>query len=224
MARFNRDEYDNFLIANNVVGFFEKPITLKSGRISNWYANCRNLQNTVGALDKVSQFILDFVDDIGIEYDYFYGVPDGITKLGTILNYLKGKADDDDNMPVVIGRKTPKPHGAAKDRYFIGPVKEGDKVIVLEDVTTTGGSMLESIGQLKEANVEIVAALGLMNRCEKRDDGKSVAEKVEEYGFKYYNLSDALRMLPKVAADISEDGKKELVAYFDKYGVDKLEF
>ncbi|MBN2423131.1 hypothetical protein JXB41_07960 [Candidatus Woesearchaeota archaeon] len=226
MAEFNKQEYDNFLMENNVVGFFDKPITLKSGRISNWYANCRDLQNFLKPIEKLTDFILAYIREKNIEFDYFYAVPDGVTKLGAILNYKKGKSDNNEKMPIVIGRKTPKEHGAPKDKYFIGPVNDGDKVIVLEDVTTTGGSLLTSIAQLKEAGVNIVAALGLVNRMEKRDDGKSVKEKVEENGFPYYNLSDAFSLLPKAAekANISEEVKKDVESYFDKYGVEKFKF
>ena len=41
MKRFSQAEFNDFILRNKVIGFFEEPITLKSGRISNWYVNLR---------------------------------------------------------------------------------------------------------------------------------------------------------------------------------------
>ena len=40
---FDQHMFDEFVLNNGVIGFFEKPITLKSGRKSNWYVNWRNV-------------------------------------------------------------------------------------------------------------------------------------------------------------------------------------
>lgn len=54
---------------------------------------------------------------------------------------------------MVVGRGNPKEHGDPKDKYFIGPAKENDRVIVIEDVTTTGGSLIDTIKHLQESNI-----------------------------------------------------------------------
>ena len=224
MAEFNQEEYNKFLIENNVIGFFEEPVTLKSGRISNWYANCRYLLDKVGVIDKITDFVLAFSDDKGISADYFYGVPEGATKLAVILNYKKGKLDNNENQALVIGRGKPKEHGDPKDKYFIGPVKERDKVIVMEDVTTTGGSLLDTIKHLQESNIEIVAAIGLVNRMEKRDDGKSVEKVINELNVSYFALGNSIDLLP-MARDISKPSDSvlgEVEKYFDQYGIEPL--
>ena len=219
---FDQEEYNKFLIENNVIGFFDEPITLKSGRISNWYANCRNLLDRVGVIDRLTDFVLAFADEKGLTADYFYGVPEGATKLGLVLNYKKGKTNPD--QVLVIGRGRPKDYGAPKDRFFIGPIKQGDKVIVIEDVTTTGGSLLNTIKQLKEAGINIVAAIGLVNRMEKRDDGKSVKQAVEELDVPYLNIGDSTELLPlaRDSAKPSESVIEEVEKYFDKYGIKSL--
>ena len=224
MAGFNQEEYNKFLIENNVIGFFEEPVTLKSGRISNWYVNCRYLLDEVGVIDKLTDFVLAFSDDKGISADYFYGVPEGATKLAVILSYKIGKLDNNENQALVIGRGKPKEHGDPKDRYFIGPVKERDKVIVIEDVTTTGGSLIDTIKHLQESNIEAVAAIGLVNRMEKRDDGKSVEQVINELNVPYFSMGNSMELLPMARDDSkpSDSVLEEVEKYFDQYGIEPL--
>jgi len=47
MAKFNQEKFNQFILENKVVGFFEEPITLKSGRLSHWYVNWRNVAEDV---------------------------------------------------------------------------------------------------------------------------------------------------------------------------------
>ncbi|UCC40591.1 MAG: hypothetical protein JSV96_03865 [Candidatus Aminicenantes bacterium] len=224
MRAFNQEEYNKFLIENDVIGFFDEPITLKSGRISNWYANCRNLLDRVGVIDKVTDFVLAFADEKSISADYFYGVPEGATKLAVILNYKKGKLDDNEDQALVIGRGKPKEHGNPKDKYFIGPAREGDKVVVLEDVTTTGGSLIDTVKHLQESNIEVVGAIGLVNRMEKRDDGKSVENIINELDVPYFAMGNSIDLLPMArdASNPSASVLEEVEKYFDRYGIESL--
>ncbi len=224
MRGFDQAEYNEFLIQNKVIGFFEEPITLKSGRVSPWYANCRDLLSRVGLIDRLTDFVLAFSAEKGISADYFYGVPEGATKLAVVLNYKKGKLDDNENQALVIGRGKPKAHGDPKDKYFIGPAEEGDKVIVIEDVTTTGSSLIDTIKHLQESNVEVVAAIGLVNRMEKRDDGKSVEQVMNELNVSYLAIGDSTELLPMARDTLkpSDSVLAEVEKYFDKYGVEPL--
>jgi orotate phosphoribosyltransferase len=229
-TNFNEEEFNKFIIENDVVGFFETPITLKSGRQSYWYANCRNLSNSFKLISKTAEFLLQFLKKEMIEFDYIYGVPEGATKLAIIANYKIGEGKFNSNVrpehKIIMGRGMPKTHGAPKDKYFIGEIKEGDKVLVLEDVTTTGGSLLKTIKQLKEANVEIVGAIGIVNRMEKRDDGKSVEEAVNELGVPYFAMSHSILLLPmaKDKYSPSPETLKQVEFGFDKHGLRELKF
>ena len=224
MKGFEQAEYNEFLVENKVIGFFEEPITLKSGRVSPWYANCRDLLGRVGLIDKLTDFVLAFSAEEGVSADYFYGVPEGATKLAVILNYKKGKLDHNDNQVLIIGRGKPKEHGDPKDKYFIGPVKEKDRVIIIEDVTTTGSSLIDTIKHLQESNIEVVAAIGLVNRMEKRDDGKAVERAVGELNVSYFAMGNSTELLP-LARDVlkpSDPVLEEVEKYFDQYGIEAL--
>ncbi|MCX8147090.1 MAG: hypothetical protein N3D84_01335, partial [Candidatus Woesearchaeota archaeon] len=145
---FDQKRFDEMIIKNSVVGIKLEPFKLKSGRLSHWYANCRILSDSYSLIDQTASFVVDFIKDKGIKCDYVYGVPAGATKLAVVINYKLGQHNP--QQKIVIGREVPKDHGDPRDRYFIGPVKEGDKVAVLEDVTTTGGSLGTAIKSLIE--------------------------------------------------------------------------
>lgn len=218
---FNQEEYNQFLLEKGVVGFFEEPITLKSGRISNWYANFRSSTATVGDLDRLATQVLAFIKDKGLEFDYFLGVPDGMTPLGMILNYKRATKQNNPEHPIILLRHTPKDHGDPKDRYSVGPLNPGAKVIVIEDITTTGGSLISTLERLKDIGIVVVAAISLFNRMEVRDDQLSVEGKLNQMGVAYHAISDAYQMLPLVAKhdNVPENQLSKTEEYFQQYGI-----
>ncbi|MFX1553708.1 MAG: hypothetical protein ACFFBV_07250, partial [Promethearchaeota archaeon] len=94
------------------------------------------------------------------------------------------------------------------------------ETIILEDVTTTGGSLINTIKKLRELNIEIIAAIGLTNRNELRDDGKNVKEIILEENVPYYAMSNAIDLLPNL--NMSEDMAKNIEEYFNKYGTEQI--
>ncbi len=225
MGVFNKEKFNSFVLDNNVIGFFKEPIKLKSGRMSNWYANWRDIAEDAFLLEKLAGYVLAFTNGLGLEPDCFYGVPEGATKLG-ILTQHKWAKESLDYAPgshvLPMGRGKPKDHGAPKDKYFVGQPK--GKVIILEDVTTTGGSLLSTIDALKEAGITVIAALGITNRMELRDDKQSVKQAVEAKGIPYYALSDAFQLLPEVYKRLKpgEEIAKAIEKEFQEFGVEKL--
>lgn len=224
---FVQKKFNEFVVENNIVGFFDKPITLKSGRISNWYVNWRNACEDAFLLDKLSDFVLSFVKQKRLNVNTFFGVPEGATKLAVICQFKMAKRDPrlkKGKYIVSMGRGKPKTHGELKDRFFLG-VPQG-RVVVIEDVTTTGSSLLNTIDFLKKSNINIVAAIGLTNRMEKTDTGKSVLQLVKQKKVKYYQMSSAIELIKEVnnSNPIKSETKQKLVEYFEKYGVKKLVF
>ncbi len=220
---FNQEEFNEFVLEKNIIKIREKPIKLSSRRKSSWYVNWR--VNDVFLMDQISQFVLDYAEDCELEPDCFYGVPEGATRLGILTQYKYAALSDNygkGSHPLPMGRGKPKKHGIPKDRYFVGEPK--GKVVVLEDVTTTGFSALETLENLRETGSDVIGVISLTNRMERtpipgKDDAKIVEsyekmfEKVtgEKYekemsvedamlkaGIPYYSLSDAKNLLPLV--------------------------
>lgn len=158
--------YDDFIIDHQIMKVFEKPIVLKSGALSQLYINWRQAGDSPHILDQTADFILEFCKNNGLTPDCFFGVPEGATKLGIITSYKWAAAHfkmKSNQGFIPMGRGKIKDHGDPKDRYYIG-LPEGKKTIVIEDVTTTGNSLIQCIDQLLDDGIEVLAAITLTNR------------------------------------------------------------
>ncbi|MCK4480678.1 MAG: hypothetical protein KAV01_09135 [Candidatus Lokiarchaeota archaeon] len=218
-----KENFYNFIVNNNIIGLFREPIKLKSGRLSFWYINWRNIASDVFLLDKLTDYIFLYINYLGLNPKCFYGVPEGATKIGIITQYKWAKNQENYKSGAYIlsmGRGKQKEHGDPKDRFFLG-VPNGETVII-EDVTTTGDSLVNAIKKLRELNVKIIAAIGLTNRNELRDDRKSVKEIILENDVQYYAMSNAFDLLPKL--EITKEIADHIEAYFKKYGTNRIKF
>jgi orotate phosphoribosyltransferase len=225
MQPFQQDEFNRFILDNGVYGFFEKPITLKSGRTSHFYANWRTVVEDVWLTEKLVDFVIRFVRSQGLVVDTFFGVPEGATKLGVLTQYTWARRQPGygrGSHALAMGRAKPKEHGAARDRFFVG-VPRG-RILLLEDVTTTGGSSLGMLAGLQEAGLDVIGLLSLTNRMETRDDGRSVREAVSEQGVAFLNMSTALDILPEAFRRLQPgvDIARAIEAEFRQYGVEPL--
>ncbi|MBN2432510.1 MAG: hypothetical protein JXQ27_13620 [Acidobacteria bacterium] len=225
MQPFAQDEFNRFILDNGVYGFFETPITLKSGRTSHFYANWRTVVEDVWLTEKLVRFVIRFVEAQDLAVDTFFGVPEGATKLGVLTQYTWARRRPDygrGSHALAMGRAKPKEHGAARDRYFVGTPR--GRVLLLEDVTTTGASSLSMLDGLQEAGLDVVGLLSLTNRMETRDDGKSVRQAVEEKGVAFYNMSTALELLPAAYRQLQPAANiaRAIEAEFARYGVEPL--
>ncbi len=235
---FSRKIFDSFIIDNNVVGFFEKPISLKSGRESSWYINWRTVSEDAFLLDQLSDFLLGFIYSLVADGkipdpDTVYGVPEGASKLGILTQYKLAKKSPffgKGSHVISMGRGKTKEHGDPKDRSFLGIPK--GKTIVVEDVTTTGGSLLSALSALIEMDVNVICAIGLTDRMERCLNGLSVSEAIRQFGeeqkmrIEYYSLTNAgsfiLEAIKKLNPSISilERLKEE----FDKHSLASINF
>jgi len=196
---FSQEEFNNFILENKVIKYFEEPIRLRSGKLSHWYFNWRDIADDVFLLDKLTGYIIDFTKDLGLKPDCFYGVPEGATKIGLFAQERWAKSSLEygrGSHSLPMGRGKPKRHGIPKDRNFIGEPK--GKTIILEDVTTTGKSLIKAIDSLIETDAVVIAAYGLTNWMETGKDGKSVEEIIQERGIPFYYMSNAYELVPRM--------------------------
>lgn len=225
MGAFNRESFNEFVLYHNVIGFSEQPLKLKSGRTSHWYADWSKVTGYVFQLEQLTEYIIAFTHDLGLQPDCFYGVPEGATKLGMITQYNWAKLSPNYapySHILPMGRERPKEPEASKEKYFVGEPR--GKTILLENVTTTGSSLLAMIDSLTEAEIPIIAAISLTDRMELRDDGQSVQKAIESKKILYFALSNALKLLPEAYQRLNpgERVAKAIEEEFEKYGVEKL--
>ncbi len=193
--------FADFVLQNEVIGFFDQPITLKSGRQSHFYVNWRRASNDAFLLDTLTDFLADFIEDQELPCETLYGVPEGATKTAVIAAFKLAKRSPHYKMgshTISMGRAKPKPHGDPADRFFIGAPKAG--VFILEDTVTTGLSLFQCLDQLVEAGISVKGVIALTDRCEMRDDGFTAAQYLQKHyegKISYHPLSRAPDLLAK---------------------------
>ena len=188
---FNQQAFNEFILTNGIIKTFDEPITLKSGKKSNLYVNWRTASEDAYLMDQLTDFVLAFAADHQIQPDTFFGVAEGATKLGVLTQFkyaMRNTAKKGD-YTLAMGRAKPKEHGDPKDRYFVGAPK--GTICVLEDVTTTGGSLIDCIKGLQAMGHTITAAIGLTNQNDTLDGHANVADAIHELNVAYLEMSSA---------------------------------
>ena len=202
--------FEEFLIEHGVLAFHEKPVTFKSGIQSRWYINCRRLSQTLPLLDEAAEYVVAFLKEQKLiaNIDAVIGVPEGATELGNAVSRLliREKLLSSDKLYFI--RVRPKEHGDPANRFWVnGNVPS--KVIVLEDVTTTGGSAVYFAQSLREANTQVQAVVGLVNRLHSVN-GKTVLELFADVGIPYHSLTTAEKLLTPFLNTFPEEARKEV--------------
>jgi orotate phosphoribosyltransferase len=131
----------------------EGDFTLASGRRSNWYLDARQVTFRGDCLETVGRAVLEAVE--GLVFDAVGGLTLGADPVALAVAAVSGKR-------AFAVRKKAKGHGAGG--RMAGPVRPGDRVLVVDDAVTTGGSTLAAIDAVVEYGGEVVAAACLLDR------------------------------------------------------------
>jgi len=165
------------LIIEKAFKYSEEPVfKLVSGRMSTYYFNCKAVTLYPEGMYLIGNLIFDMIKNLDIK-----GIggltlgADPIAYAVAYTSYLKGKS-----IEAFIVRKTPKSHGTIQ--WIEGNIKKGDKVVIVDDVITTGKSTIEAITRSKEAGLEIVKVIALIDR---QEGGR---EAVEALGYKLISI------------------------------------
>jgi orotate phosphoribosyltransferase len=131
----------------------EEPFQLTSGGWSHDYVDGKYAVATGEALRLASQAVVDVV---GPDFDVVGGPTMGADALAHGVALLSGKA-------WFSVRKEPKGHG--RGSWIEGArLVDGQRAVVVEDVVSTGGSLLKAVARLRELGVDVVAATALLDR------------------------------------------------------------
>lgn len=134
--------------------------TLASGKKSTYYLDGKQITLHSAGLKLVSEGLLDLLE--GVEYAAIGGMSIGADPIvGGVLTAAAARGKSLDGFLV---RKEPKGHGTKK--YIEGPVQPGAKVVVIDDVVTTGGSSLEAVERIVEFGCEVICVVGIVDRKE----------------------------------------------------------
>jgi orotate phosphoribosyltransferase len=160
------------LIIEKAFKYSEEPaFKLVSGRMSNYYFNSKAVTSHPEGMYIIGNIIFDLIKDLNIK-----GIggltlgADPIAYAVAYTSYLKGKP-----IEAFVARKMPKSHGTMQ--WIEGNVTKGDRVIIVDDVITTGKSTIEAITRAKGAGLEIAKVIALIDR---QEGGR---EAIEELGY-----------------------------------------
>ncbi len=182
MERY-KEEFIEFMVESDVLKFGD--FTLKSGRKSPFFMNA-GAYVTGSQLSRLGEYYATAIhENYGDDFDVLFGpaykgIPIAVV---TAVAYerLYGK-----EVRYCSDRKEEKDHGADKGSFLGYVPQDGDRVVMIEDVTTSGKSMEETVPKVRSAaDVEIVGLMVSLNRMEVGLGGKVSAldEIKERYGF-----------------------------------------
>lgn len=220
-----KQEFIEFMVESDVLKFGE--FTLKSGRKSPFFMNA-GAYVTGSQLHKLGQYYAKAIHDhYGDDFDVLFGpaykgIPIGVATC-IAFSELYGK-----EIKYCSNRKEAKDHGDAG--ILLGsPIKDGDKIVIIEDVTTSGKSIEETFPIIKaQGNVEILGLMVSLNRMEKgRDGDKSALDEIKEkYGFDanaIVSMADVVEHLYNRECNgkvvIDDNIKAAIDKYYEQYGV-----
>ncbi|MFA5087701.1 MAG: orotate phosphoribosyltransferase [Candidatus Omnitrophota bacterium] len=162
--------------------FFKEKITLSSGKESDYYLDARRVTLSAEGAYLSAKIILDMVKDEDL--DAIGGPTLGADPIVGAIAVLSYQARNPLNTFII--RKSPKAHG--KQQQVEGPLlRKGAKVVLIDDVATTGQAFLQSLDVLKSAGVTASKAVCLVDR------GEGAREALAQRGcelLSIYNASD----------------------------------
>lgn len=149
------------LLLEKAFKYSEEPVfKLVSGRMSNYYFNCKAVTLHPEGMHLIGNIIFGMIQDSDAK-----GIggltlgADPIADAVAYTSYLKGRPFE-----AFVVRKSAKPHGTMQ--WIEGNIKGGDKVVIVDDVITTGKSTIEAIDKAREAGLDIVRVIALVDRQE----------------------------------------------------------
>jgi len=161
------------LIFEKTFKYSEEPVfRLVSGRMSNYYFNCKAVTLHPEGMYLIGNMIFEMIKESRVK-----GIggltlgADPIANAVAYTSFLK-KAP----IEAFVVRKTAKAHGTMQ--WIEGNITGGDRVVIVDDVITTGKSTIEAINRANEAGLDIVKVIALVDR---QEGGK---ENIEALGFK----------------------------------------
>ena len=220
-----KQEFIEFMVASDVLKFGE--FTLKSGRTSPFFMNA-GAYVTGEQLKRLGEYYARAIhDNFGLDFDVVFGpeykgIPLAVVTAIALFE-LYGK-----EVRYCCNRKEVKDHGADAGNLLGAELADGDRVVMVEDVTTSGKSIDETHPILKAAaDVEVKGLIVSLNRMEVGRDGVVTAQREIErrYGFPVASIVSMAEVTEHLLnrevggrVVIDDDVKARLDAYYERYG------
>ena len=221
-----KKEFIEFMVESQVLKFGE--FTLKSGRKSPFFMNA-GAYVTGSQLRRLGQYYAKAVKEaFGLDFDVLFGPAYKGIPLTVAASMAISELYETD-IRYCSNRKEVKDHGD-KGILLGSPIKDGDRVVIIEDVTTAGTSIEETLPIIRaQGEVTPVGLVVSVDRMERGQGEKSALQEIQEkYGLKttaIVTMAEVVEHLynrPYKGKVIIDDTLKEAIdAYYLKYGENK---
>ena len=219
-----KQEFIDFMVESDVLKFGD--FTLKSGRKSPFFMNA-GAYVTGTQLARLGEYYAKAIHETyGDDFDVLFGPAyKGIPLSVAATIAISEKYNKD--IRYCSNRKEVKDHGD-KGILLGSPISDGDKVVIIEDVTTAGTSIEETLPIIKaQGDVNPIGLVVSVDRMERGKGEKSALSEIEEkYGLKttaIVTMAEVVEHLYnkeyKGKVIIDDKLKSAIDAYYDKYGV-----
>ena len=217
-------EFIEFMVRSGVLTFGD--FTAKSGRKTPYFVNTGNYKTGTQAV-KLGEFYAKAIkehikDDIDVLFGPAYkGIPLAVATSMALAT------QHDTDVNYCFNRKEEKDHG--EGGKMVGyKLKDGDNVLITEDVITSGASIRECLPQIMAAaKVNIIGEIISVDRMERGLENKTAIQQIyDDYGFKVYpivNVKEVIEVLHNHPVDgkvyIDDEMKAKMEAYLEEYCV-----
>lgn len=223
---FYKEVFIEFLLGSNALKLNnpndeEGLFTLKSGRRSPFFMNMGSLNDGEQLINLGSAYAeaiyKHFKNDLDVVFGPAYkGIPLAVAAAMQFNTMFR------ENIRYCADRKEEKDHGDGGN--LIGTkLKDGDRVVIVEDVTTSGKSIEEVMPKIKAAaDVQVIGMIVSFDRMEaaKEGDNKTAIETVaEKYGIETHAIVSMQDVCNHCAKTMSQKTRLAINAYYEKYGV-----
>ncbi len=217
-----KEEFIEFMLKCDVLKFGD--FVTKSGRKTPFFINT-GFYRTGDQLSRLGGYYAEAINNnFGTDFDILFGPAyKGIPLTVATTMEISRKFGKDTGY--CSNRKEIKDHGD-KGILLGTPIEKGDKVLIIEDVTTAGTSIAETMPILEERGAKVCGLIVSVDRQERGQGEKSALKEIEEkYGFKtasIVTMSDVVEYLTGNTVDgrvvIDDSLKKAIDDYYRQYG------
>ena len=218
-----KQEFIEFMVECQVLRFGD--FVTKSGRRTPFFVNT-GFYRTGQQLHRLGGYYARAIESsFGLDFDVLFGPSYKGIPLSVAASIALSEAYGKE-VRYLSNRKEIKDHGD-KGIFLGGPLEEGDRVVIIEDVTTAGTSIRETLPILKaQGRIDVVGLVVSVDRMERGDTEKSALAQIEEsYGIRttsIVNMAEVTEYLYNREVNgqvvIDDARRKAIEAYYEQYG------